>query len=530
MPDLDAIAAFAVARRHNLTHPLRHAHVVALANAWFPEIRFHEKERFHPVDLPGLLRIPLEVFAKLPGSAKEEFRISMLTDTPNNGQPILEHFDPPVVSIASGDARRVLGSGMKAADAMADPALDRSAIFTYGARLEAAREFFGASDTVAGAAEPTPGDPRRPRHLPIVVRAELRMLLETLKHEFELDDPASPFEDSDQPVDAIWSGFAVEGLFFIYQGSGGGGGGNPPPPVFTRDDKRKVLRALVAAQLANDPAATLAALNQIPPGYSLSQRAWDAVTQYAFLEFYFVYAFNDYKEYGTWPFENEHESDVEGCCVVFERSDLQDLAAGMKTAAQVTAHTVITSVHEEFNDSDCLKRLPLANDKARDDLVVYVAPGSHATYLTPGSHDILDFEDILTQLPFEFPSWVVILGIVTGVLPALALLAAIVEHFVDSEDETSDNGVSVGPGEPDPNPANLEFAKKIEVTPLSDIQTDVNIYQPAFRPARAIRGYHGKWGGDDGLVSYSESWENKTARYFGRFLKHGQIKPSVVIV
>jgi hypothetical protein len=514
MPDLDAIADFAVDRRHNLTPPLRHAQVVALANAWFPEIRFHERERFHPVDLPGLLRIPPEVFAKLPESAKEAFRISVNTGT------LIEHFDPPVVWIDSGDAARVLGSGAKAADAMADPDLDRSGIFTYGARLEAAREFFGASDTMAGATKPTPGDPRRPRHLPIVVRAELRVLLETLKHELELDD----LPDSDKPIDAIWSGFAVEDSFFVYQGSG-------PGPAFTRPEERNVLRALVAAHLAGDAAAWQAALNLIPLGWALSQRAWDAVTQYAFLEFYFVYAFNDYKEYATWPFENEHEGDVEGCCVVFERSALEELAAGTKTAAQVTAHTVITSVHEEFHDSDCLKRLPLANDKARDDLVVYVAPGSHATYLTPGSHDFLDFEDVVTDLPSEIPTWVVVVAIATGnleILVALVVLAGILEHFVGSDDETSDNGVSVAPGEPDP--ANLKFEKEIEVTPLSDILDGVNIYQAAFRSTRAIRGYHGKWGGDDGLVDHSAPWENKTARYFRDFLKYGQIKPSVVIV
>jgi hypothetical protein len=522
MPDLDALAAFAVERRHNLTHPLGHAHVVALGNAWFPEIRFHEKERFHPLDLPGLLQFPREVFAGLPASAKEEFRVGVHTATLNNGQQIIEHFDPPVVHIDSGNARRVLGSGANVANAMADRDLDRGAIFTYGARLEAGREFFGASDTVAGATEPTPGDPRLPRHLPIVVRAELRMLLEALKHELDLDSLPSSLS-----IDAIWPGFAVEESLFVEESSGGGVGN---PPVFTRSQKRKVLAALVDARLAGDPAAELAALNQIPQGFALSQRAWDAVTQYAFLEFYFVYAFNDYKQYGTWPFENEHEGDVEGCCVVFERSDLEALAAGTKTAQQVTAHTVITSVHEEFNDNDCLKRLPLANDKARDDLVIYVAPGSHATYLTPGSHDILDFEDVFTDLPGELPTWVEVLGTITLILPVLALLAGIIEHFVDSEDETSDNGVSVGPSEPDPDPAKLEFAKQIEVTPLSNIVTDVNIYQPAFRPTRAIRGYNGKWGGDEGTIDHSSPWENKTARYFRRFLEDGQIKPSVVIV
>src|SRR3712207_8097301 len=53
--------------------------------------------------------------------------------------------------------------------------------------------------------------------------------------------------------------------------------------------------------------------------WSLNQRAWDAVRFYAFLEYHFVYAYNDYPDYGDWPFVNEHEGDVEGCCVVLDR-------------------------------------------------------------------------------------------------------------------------------------------------------------------------------------------------------------------
>ena len=176
-----------------------------------------------------------------------------------------------------------------------------------------------------------------------------------------------------------------------------------------------------------------------------------------------------------------------------------------------------------------MKRLPLANDKARDDLVVYVAPGSHATYLTPGHHDFLDFEDVVTDLPAQLPTSVVVLaGIAVGweVLVALVVLAGILEHFVGSGDETSDNGVSVGPDEPDP--ANLKFEKKIEVTPLSNIMNDVNIYQAAFRATRAIRGYQGNWGGDNDTIDHSAPWENKTARYFRNFLKYGQIEPGVI--
>ena len=180
------------------------------------------------------------------------------------------------------------------------------------------------------------------------------------------------------------------------------GGSNVP---FTTSAKRAILQRLIAAFDAGDEAAQAAALADIPrPGSSYPARGMPFGTTCS-SSTYFLYAFNDYLQFADSVFANEHEGDNEGCCVVFDRRDFEDLAAGTKALAEIVAHTVITSVHEEFNDNDDLKRLPLNRDRARDDLVVYVAAGSHATYLTADSHDVLDFEDILTDFPGEVPGW-----------------------------------------------------------------------------------------------------------------------------
>ena len=259
-----------------------------------------------------------------------------------------------------------------------------------------------------------------------------------------------------------------------------------------------------------------------------------------FLEYYFLYPYNDYLQVADSIFSNEHEGDNEGCCVVFDRRDLEDLAAGTKALDEIVAHTVITSVHEEFNDNDELKRLPLDRDRARDDLIVYVAVGSHATYLTAGSHDVLDFEDILTDFPGKVPGWAWLIPGAVPVIVLVLLLAAIAEHFADSEDETSDNGASTGP-EPDEGtePGPLVFPSRRVVTPLSAIAgpgADVNAYQAALASAPANvsladltrRAFPGTWGAHDGLRDHSPKWENKTARYFRKFVHSGDIRTTVI--
>lgn len=493
----------------NLTGGMTHEDVQLLAEEWLPEIRFHEDERFHPIDLKRLFKIPPAVMDGLPTSAQQPLLISV--DGPTGPQ----NFFPPIVRnystvlLHGGQIERNLDFTPEGPERL-DKDVSEDTIYSHGAGLDRSKQFFGASTTVTGNPEPGPGDPRVPRH-PIGVYAEMRFLLDAFRH----------YLQEDTPKDALWGLFNVEDLIV------------ESPAAASRELKREILRELVDAYEAQDAGKQAAAIARIQQQqWIFKQRAWDAIRFYAFLEFHFFYAYNDYPDYGDWPFTNEHEGDVEGCCVVFDRRDLET-----KPIGEVVAHTVITSVHEEFNDNDELKRLPVERDRARDDLVVYVAPGSHATYLTAGSHDVLDWEDILTDWPGEIGGWleVVVAILYPAVFPFL-LIAALVEHFVDAEDVTSDNGVRTGPSSTTPV-GPTTYPTELKVTPLSDIGSGINLYQAGLTPPRngldpaelSRRAYPGKWGGHDGVVDRSAPWGDKTPRYFKKFVSNGEIAGEIIL-
>lgn len=204
------------------------------------------------------------------------------------------------------------------------------------------------------------------------------------------------------------------------------------------------------------------------------------------------------------------------------------MLAGIRTARARSGSTAACAATR-------LKRLPVERDLARDDLVVYVAPGSHATYLSAGAHDVLDWEDILTDWPGQIGGWKkVVVALVYPLVFPFLLIAAITEHFVDAEDETSDNGIRTGPTTP---VGGTSFAHELIVTPLSSIAGGLNLYQAGFNPPAngldpselARRAYRGKWGAHDKTADHSSPWETKPARYFRKFVDSGEITGDIIL-
>ncbi|WP_329439751.1 hypothetical protein [Streptomyces canus] len=522
MADLQALQAFAAAHGFQLTHPLTHHQVVTLAEYWLPEVRFHPDERFHPISLAERIDMVEGQFQEFPPAEQPQWRVRKLVRTEDDTGRI-RLFDPPVLTVSDGavtwpdpetgiertdGAVRVLNDGTPTHEAFGDPLVDGETVFSQGVSAPRAREFFGARRTAAGQVVGSPGDPLLPRamdsegHRSITIMATYKNLIDLLRYELLVQDAP------DYPPDGLRGGFDIAQHLL-----------NAGRTPLTAGVKRQVLLDLVAAYEAGDVSAETPGL---PPDWSLNRKVWDVITRYAFLEYDFFYAFNDWERYQVALWDNQHEGDSEGCCLVFDRG-LINVGAAADDDDQLrraVPHYLITCVHEELHDSDLIATIPTPVPPPDDPqrlprqdlpLIVYAAGGSHATYLTPGTHDVVDFSDMWATA--EDLGGTILLPV--HLLPVLVVLAMI-ECFQDTHDFTSDDGIRTGPAAAvDGHPAGI--ATDLVVLPMS---VDNHIYQPQNADLLRLRAFPGKWGANDGPRNRSGPLEAKSGRYFRKLLQH----------
>jgi hypothetical protein len=526
MTDLAALQQFARDNGFGITAPLTHQQVEAFSQFWTPNMHFHWDEMFHPISLAQTLDAVTEGFAQLPEPARNASRVA-ITLRANATTAVSKLFDPPVVYKSDGIVQagnqllpvsKVLSDGLSPRDAMALLAVDADTIISHGANFSRATQFFGPERTVSGNQNAAPGDPHVPRitapdpDQPGVERPTIAVvsayinLIDAFSYDLRIAEARATGTFTDPP-DILRDGFGIAGILL------------EPLVANTQPPATAVLlayfRALVTAHETNG------AMPAPPLGFTLNRAAWDALTRFAFLEFNFFYAYNDFERYQTALFDNEHEGDNEGCCLVFDRN-LINLAAGLggdEALRRVLPRCVITSVHEEFQDADLLRVVPtpppspdgvvpIARDLFKFD--VFIAGGSHATYLDPGEHDLVDFQDTWSYVDENAP----ILYLVAPVVLVVSLILAMIEHFVDTKDFTSDEGVTAGPDAP-PGSDPRAFATRLFALPMS---ADNHIYGPGNDDSLLLHSFAGKWGGNDGSVDKSPVYLPKTARYFRKLL------------
>lgn len=518
MANIAQLQDFAARTGYDVTAPMNHEQVVQFANLWLPAIRFYEQERFHPILFSDLIEMVEAGFSALPEAAKAQWRIGRMTRV--GGAAVPRAFDPPVVCVpddpvVSGPSgttvltHKVLNEGTSASDALGHAEVDSDASLSHGPSFDRSNRFFGAVETLAGGNAAAPADPFVPRAQDqggaprISVHAAWKNLLDLL--EFELKVDAEP----SYPPSAL-RGFDVSGLLWTPV--------TQPPLSLPAAVFRNVLLELIASYKRGSLDESLVSA---VPGWRFNWKSWRVLTRFAFLEFSLLYAYNDFDRYQTTPFENEHEGDDEGFCLVFERAQIELALASADPLliGKVAPHSIITSVHEEWQDADQVRLfdVPWVPPPASPDaipseemaLTVYVAGGSHATYLSPGRHDLVDFGDVWGAA--SGTPWMIVFPAVL----AIALLVSILDHFIDTEDFTSDDGIHTGPDDRIAGDAQ-GVRCSLTVVPMSG---DRHIYQPAFSTLLSELSFPGKLGGSSGLINKSSAMSPKTARYFRKLLR-----------
>ena len=524
MADLEALRDFADENDFGLSRPLTARQARELAEYWLPDLHFHEDERFQPIALADVFEMVESHLATMPPEVREQWRVGIRQrGVDENGVEIAEVVlhDPPVLFNPDGSlpvpgpkVRRVLAEGAAVRAALGGAEVNTDTFLTNGASFTYANEHFGSTDLLSGGNNAVPGNPwipradepvpdgspgeRRPR---MTVLAQYVNLLDVLEYELRIAEEDADEDGEPYPPDAMRRAFDIGGAVLVHDPML-----DPTTPPLTEFEieklRRKLLLEMIAAHEGSDP------LPALPPGWELQDQVWRIVTDHAFLEYTFFYAYNDFERWQTTIFDNEHEGDDEGCCLVFRRRDINFAAQSDIRTARPFA--IITSVHEEFQEADLFRRItppetpgPLGRDGV--DLKVFIAGGSHATYLDPGTHDLVDYQDYWGFVD-ENDIWY----LAPLVLP-ISIILAILEHFIDTEDFTSEEGVHGGPGVDATDPAAI--TTHVLALPMS---ANRHIYDGGHNDLLALRAYPGKWGGHDGMVDKSPPFPPKTKRYLNK--------------
>ena len=116
----------------------------------------------------------------------------------------------------------------------------------------------------------------------------------------------------------------------------------------------------------------------------ITEKIWDVIRGYGLIVYYLIYPFNDWC---IWGGVNDHEGDFEGFGIFINRDTLNGYIHGSIEINQISPDYIVTLAHKESDELDSVARWSDRVLRHEDNAVhVYVALGSHATYLEPGDH------------------------------------------------------------------------------------------------------------------------------------------------
>ena len=513
MWNLEYIVDYARSEGLNFSGHLRADECLRLARDWVPHLRFVEDERFFPMSPYDYLDdppSPLVQCEETPGDFVE--RPAPLF---HSSHQTLEYhrqgLDSPEIT---ADSRLTcLRKDIVFGDPWLAPDYDVSRDH-YGASVENVwvrhdGEFFPTRVAV-----PTE---------PIQVIAEVRSLLEVLEYQVRAhSDLGYPRSDATEFEAAglgnlLFGGYSTKQSLHLLDAVVGA------KAMFRRPESIGDLDALTAQRLLELIAANAegddrreAELLRLLEGV-ITPSEWHVVKELVLVEYVLYYAYSDLKQRSS-RFAvgaNEHEGDLEGCCVAFLRRDF-DALDGMSEAERAEHLSTVlpvaysTSVHGSETPSQVRDlRIPGGREERRERLVAWVARGSHATYLDGvGSRD----------LPSSFPSSDAFYGAAAAscvvnlwVCAAAAALSFILDK-ARPKDVTSDDGYQASPPTADPPAEDHHGTMEVTQTPLSG---DANIFDdPIDEPRLRTRLFPGRWGGHvTNALDQSPRWEPKTGDY-----------------